>query len=195
METDFRTGLITLQVVWDRNWLAAGVTNAMIDSLDRYIRLKSNAKARENRLFVESQMQGAYDSLLTAEARLTTFREQNRRIEHSPELLEERERLDRDKRIQEENYLVLRKEYALAKIEEVQNTSIVNILDRAIVPMDRTSPKRTLIVLAMAFLGTLLGGVMVWAQVYRHGPPGPSPPAVLRSGVAAGAAVPARERA
>ena len=53
----------------------------------------------------------------------------------------EQERLDRDVEIQKGVYLTLKQQLELAKIEEVQETSVVQILDRPQIALGPSNKK------------------------------------------------------
>jgi tyrosine-protein kinase Etk/Wzc len=77
----------------------------------------------------------------------------------------EQERLIRDVSINTALYSELRKQFELARIEEVKNVPIINVLDRAIPATKKSSPKRSLIVLFALVMG---GTVSVMHVLYKH---------------------------
>jgi len=67
----------------------------------------------------------------------------------------------RDVKYFETIFDLLARQFEIAKVDEARQGATVQVVDRAIVPDRRSSPKRTLIVLAAAVLGLFLG--VVWA--------------------------------
>jgi tyrosine-protein kinase Etk/Wzc len=67
----------------------------------------------------------------------------------------------RDVKYYETIFDLLARQYEIAKVDEARQGATVQVVDKAIVPDRRSSPKRTLIVLAAAVLGLFLG--VVWA--------------------------------
>jgi len=67
----------------------------------------------------------------------------------------------RDVKYFETIFDLLARQYEIAKVDEARQGATVQVVDRAIVPDRRSSPKRTLIVLGAAVLGLFLG--VVWA--------------------------------
>jgi uncharacterized protein involved in exopolysaccharide biosynthesis len=67
----------------------------------------------------------------------------------------------RDVKYFETVFDLLARQYEIAKVDEARQGATVQVVDRAIVPDRRSSPKRTLIVLGAAILGLFLG--VVWA--------------------------------
>jgi len=67
----------------------------------------------------------------------------------------------RDVKYFETIFDLLARQYEIAKVDEARQGATIQVVDRAIVPDRRSSPKRTLIVLGAAVLGLFLG--VVWA--------------------------------
>jgi tyrosine-protein kinase Etk/Wzc len=69
----------------------------------------------------------------------------------------------RDIRYHETIYEFLAKQYELAKLDEAEDSSLIQVLDKAIEPDRKSKPKRTLIVMVAAFVAFLLA--ILWALV------------------------------
>jgi uncharacterized protein involved in exopolysaccharide biosynthesis len=67
----------------------------------------------------------------------------------------------RDVKYFETIFDLLARQYEIAKVDEARQGATVQVVDKAIVPDRRSSPKRTLIVLVAAVLGLFFG--VVWA--------------------------------
>jgi tyrosine-protein kinase Etk/Wzc len=67
----------------------------------------------------------------------------------------------RDVKYFETIFDLLARQYEIAKVDEARQGATVQVVDKAIVPDRRSSPRRTLIVLGAAVLGLFLG--VVWA--------------------------------
>ncbi len=74
-------------------------------------------------------------------------------------------RLLRDVKYQEVMFEMLARQYELAKIDEAKDSSVVQIIDKAVEPDRRSKPKRTLIVLLSALVALFVG--IIWAFVYE----------------------------
>jgi uncharacterized protein involved in exopolysaccharide biosynthesis len=154
---DNRTSIVTLTAEMEDPQLAADVLNTAIDELDQFMRLKRITSASEQRKWIEARLKEVDVQLKASEETLKAFREQNRRVIDSPQLLMEQERLMREVQINSTLFIELKKQYELAKIEEIKNITIVNVLDRARPPAKRSSPKRavnTMIMFMFAFIGS-----------------------------------------
>ena len=159
MDLTFDSRLLTLilRVNMEEARLAADVANQITAQLDMYTRTKRRTSATAQREFIEQRVVETQSSLSTAEDRLRTFREKNRRIADSPWLLLEQARLEREVQVNSTVFIELKKQFEIAKIEEIKNIPVANILDSAKVPISRSSPRRTATVLWTFSLSLVIG--------------------------------------
>ncbi len=107
-----------------------------LDSLNRYYK---NQVANEKINFIEERIFSVVKDLRTSEQALKTFNQQNRQIS-SPSLQLQLDRLEREVEIQKGIYLTLKQQLELAKIERIQEASIIQIIDMpqiSISPVDK----------------------------------------------------------
>ncbi len=154
---DRRTGILTIKVRSRRPHIAAGIANALTIMLQEFTLRSMAYEASENRKFIEGRLGETEASLSRAEEELSTFRQRNLRIGNSPRLQLEEGRLMRALREQEEVYLTLKRQYELAKIEEHRDVPILNVLDPAVIPASRSSPRRIRMVVLGLTCGLALG--------------------------------------
>ena len=128
----------------------ADVVLAELESLNRYF--KSETVSEKN-TFIENRIASVEGELEESEQALKDFNERNRQIS-SPALQLELERLERDVEVQKGIYLTLKQQLELAKIEEVQESSVVQILDT---PQIALGPSNKNIVMSLV-LSIILGG-------------------------------------
>jgi uncharacterized protein involved in exopolysaccharide biosynthesis len=155
---DTRLGTVSIGVQMEEPQLAADVANQITAELDDYTRTKRKTNATLQREFIETRMQEVENQLEKAERTLKDFRESNRRIMDSPQLLMEQERLSRDVQINSTVFIELKKQFEIAKIEEIKNIPIINVLDAARPPVRKSSPKRATTA-ALTFLVSLLAAI------------------------------------
>lgn len=158
---DEETYVVTLSVTTRDRFLSADVANQFIELLNRFNLETRQSNAQERRRFVEERLSLAEEELVTAEDALRLFLERNRLFRDSPELTFEYERLQRQVTIKQEVFTTLRRSYEDARIQEVNDTPVITVIDRAVPPHRKSSPKRRLNVI----LAFMLGGVLsiVWA--------------------------------
>lgn len=154
---DLKTGVLTMSIETEEPQLSADILNNTIRSADRFIRTKRNTSALEQRKWVEARLVEVKADLSKAENALKEFREKNRLVSGSPQLLLEQEQLIREVQINAAMYTELKKQYELVKIEEIRTTPIINILDYGRAAARKEHPQRSIIVLVsmmLAFLGS-----------------------------------------
>ena len=139
---DSKTSVVTASVEMREPRLAADVMNALLNELDRFLREKKTSGATEQRIWIESRLVQVNTELRNAEEALKTFREKNRRIADSPELLLQQERLLREVQVKGTIDLELRKQAEIAKIDEVKQVTTINVLDTGREPVRKERPKR-----------------------------------------------------
>jgi uncharacterized protein involved in exopolysaccharide biosynthesis len=150
-----RLGTLVLTVEMEEPALAAAVANRITKELDLYTRTKRKTSVTAQREFIEQRLQEVDQALRNAENALRSFREKNRRVMDSPQLLLEQGRLERDLQINSTIFIELKKQVEIAKIEEIKNIPLINVLDEASEPFERSWPKRTQFV-TLTFLLSLL---------------------------------------
>ncbi len=157
VDLDAKTNIVTLSVSLPEPQLAADVLNAAIAELDTFLRTKKITSASEQRKWIEDRLKQVEQDLRNAEDALRNFREKNRRVIDSPTLVLQQERLAREVQVESTMYVELKKQYELAKIEEIKNLSVVNVLDEGRAPVKKDKPHRATnaaIFFVLALLGT-----------------------------------------
>ena len=81
------------------------------------------------------------------EVELKEFKESNRRVERSPSLRLQESRLEREVSLQTTLYMSLKSQFENVKIEEVEESAMIEVIDGPIVPFKLTRPKKTLTVI------------------------------------------------
>jgi len=140
----------------------ADVVLAELEALNRYF--KSETVSEKN-TFIENRIASVEGDLKSSETRLKEFNERNRQIS-SPALQLEQDRFARDVEIQKGIYLTLKQQLELAKIEEVQETSIVQVLDKPQIALGPSNKNLKLNVLLAGFLGVFLGIIFGFVRSY-----------------------------
>ena len=167
ISVDAETNIVRVSAETRYRELSADVANYYLTLLNRFNLETRQSNAQERRRFIETSMAEAEGELDAAEEELKHFLERNRQFQGSPELQFQYDRLDRRVAIKQEVFTELRRQYEEARIQEVNDTPLVTVIDRAVPPEDRSSPKRKLNVvlafLAAGILGTFaaLGGEFV----------------------------------
>ncbi|MFC1785395.1 Wzz/FepE/Etk N-terminal domain-containing protein [Candidatus Neomarinimicrobiota bacterium] len=163
--SDRQSPLFTLSITSPEADLSEQIAYAVIEELDKLqIEFKSK-RIIQKKVFIEERIKDVQEELGETEFMLKNFREQNKQIAYSPALLLKQERLERDIQIQTEVFISLKQQYETVKIEEVQETSFVHVLDQPNIPVsDNTSG--ILIVIIAGFFGLAIG--MIISVLIEH---------------------------
>jgi uncharacterized protein involved in exopolysaccharide biosynthesis len=149
-DVDRTTSILTITVRMPESRLSADVANEIAESLNNYVVEQSSFKAKEERKYLQKRVSDVKDSLAIAEDNLKKFSELNR-IAQSPQLLLEQARLTRIVEIKQALYIELVKQYEIAKLNELNDTPVINIREKAKGPVKKTGPKRSLIFILVMF--------------------------------------------
>jgi uncharacterized protein involved in exopolysaccharide biosynthesis len=159
METryDGKTKTVSLTLEMKESDLSADVLNALVEELDRFMREERTTSASEQARWIGDRLEEIEMELQAAEDSLKEFREKNRRVIDSPDLLLQQARLQREVTVKSTIFVELKKQRELAEIEEIKNVSIVNVLDHARAPVKKSRPRRamnSLIGVLLALIGS-----------------------------------------
>jgi len=155
-ELDKKTNVLKISVTMPESKLSSDVANNIVNSLDQYLRNKTKFRAKEQRIYLEKRIKQLKDSLFRAEENFKAFREKNRKIDKSPALLLEQKRLAREIEILQTVYAELNKHLELAKIEEIKDAPILNIMEYAQEPVRKAGPPKLLIFLFIISVSIIL---------------------------------------
>ena len=86
----------------------------------------------------------------------------------SPLLEYEAGRLERTVQLKQELFLTITKAYEEARITEVRDTPILTIIDRAVAPVRRSSPRRKLMVYFALGAGAVVASGMAYLLDFRN---------------------------
>ncbi len=159
------TGLIKISTSFQDPIVAAGVANFIGDQVETYIQKENSAQSTKEKLFISERLLIVKQELEFSELGLKDFKERNRGYEDSPELFMIYSQLFREVEVKKEVYLTLQQQLELARIEEVKKSPILHILDRAVPPIKKSYPNRSLFLIISAFLGFSFSSIIV---IFRY---------------------------
>ena len=140
----------------------ADVVLTELESLNRFYKSQI---VGEKKIFIESRIAAVEDDLDKSEQLLKDFNQKNRQVT-SPSLLLELGRLERNVEIQEGVFLTLKQQIELAKIEEVQKTSIIQVLDNPVIPFEQSNKNIILSILLSGIVGLGFGILIGFVRSY-----------------------------
>jgi uncharacterized protein involved in exopolysaccharide biosynthesis len=166
VSVDNQTNIVTVSIQARDRLLAATVANSFVQYLNDFNAQTRQSQARERRKFVEQRVAQAGLELRSVEDSVRTFYERNRGWQESARLVFEEAGLRRQVTIGQEVYLTLKRDYENARIEEVNDTPVITVIDIAAPPQRQSSPRlRLLLPLALA-IATILACIWAYAGDY-----------------------------
>ena len=161
---DARTSLVTFTVRARTPITAERIASILLDGIRRFNVTTRQLQAGQRRRFLEARVADAYQTLRSAEGDLRDFYQRNRRFEESPTLVFEESRMKRSIGLQQDLYTTLSKELETARIQEVNDTPTITVVDPPFASSRATGP--TLIVLTALFF--VLGVIVLGGSSLAH---------------------------
>lgn len=156
VSTGRETGIVTVALSTRWPAVSAALAEAVVVEVNRFNNAIRRSQASAEREHVEGQLELARAELREAEAALRGFLEANRQWQNSPELSFEHDRLQREVLMRQELYTSLNQAFQQARISEVRNTPVINVIQE---PFEPALPESRGLALKVA-LGLLLGGML-----------------------------------
>jgi uncharacterized protein involved in exopolysaccharide biosynthesis len=160
------TGVVSLSVETPYPSLSADVANQFVTLLNRFNLETRQSNAKIRREFAEARNAQAETELREAEENLRRFLEENRTFRGSPQLQFQHDRLQRQVTIRQEVLTALRREYEQARIQEVNDTPVITVIDTAVPPYEKSSPHRKLIVIVVFVFAGLIAIAMAFIREF-----------------------------
>jgi uncharacterized protein involved in exopolysaccharide biosynthesis len=162
---DSEMGTVTVSVKMQDPVIAADIADEVVRRLADYITEKRTEKVRQNVEFIENRFEEAKASFEEAQRALAEFSDQNRgqltaMAQTQQRLLQSRYDLSFN------IYNSMAERLEEARIELQKETPVVNILEPASIPDQRTEPNTILILIIYLFLGLISGLVIVFSKPF-----------------------------
>jgi uncharacterized protein involved in exopolysaccharide biosynthesis len=129
-------GVIVVTVDAGMPQLAADLANAYVEELDRLMQIYALTDASQRRVFFERQLKQAKSKLTDAE--LALDRTPNTSLQYLDAV--------RNLKYQESVFEILAKQFEMAKLDESRDYPVIQVLDRAFPPEEKSMPRRGMIV-------------------------------------------------
>ena len=162
---DAKQGFITLQAAFPEALLSAQVADQARELLQKYITRFKIEKASNKLSFIEQRYEEKKKEFEKAQSKLAYFSDQNKNVT-SAVAQTQGARLQGEYSIALNVYNELAKQLEQAQIQVKEETPVFSILEPAMVPREKSKPKRPMIVAIWLFLGGIIGTGMVFGKVY-----------------------------
>ncbi|NGP88328.1 hypothetical protein G3569_08165 [Aliifodinibius halophilus] len=171
ISVDQETGILTLTSEFPDPRAAAEVGKKGIQLLRENVEEYRTEKARQNLEFVQEQVQEAKKRFEEAQNRLTEFRDSNRNLATAKAQSREQE-LQSQYDLTFNLYNSLSQRQEQAKLDLQEETPVLSVIQPVSVPLEESSPKRLLILIASIIVGVIsgLGWILIknlWDEEYR----------------------------
>jgi len=153
--TEEESGLIVISVLMEESELAADIANFIALYIKKYISEVMLIHSSRHREFIEERLSDSKIELSISEEELTEFRSKHPIAMDTPDLQLQRGRLLRNVEVNQQVYVTLREQYEVARIDELKEIPVINILDQGEASSTPEKPKKMLIVL-LAFISSFL---------------------------------------
>lgn len=148
--------------------LARDLVTAFIDELDLHQKRYNKTRTAETRRFIEDRISATEVELQAAEEHLKNFRDRNRRIQNSPALQLEQERLSREVSVLIGVFTTLKQQLETVKIKEVDYADNVIVLDPPEAPLKPSGPKKKQMVIMSGIVGITFGFLLALLIEYLN---------------------------
>lgn len=162
---DQESGLMTIAVTAGGPVLAADMTESFLQHLRTRVREIRTQKVKENLAFVEQRFAEAQQELEAAEDRLAQFLERNQSL-NSAQLQFQRDRLRRQVRFKEQLYSELQQQLTQTRLDLQRQQPVVTVVERPVPPMERSAPRRMLVIFLSLVFGGFVGIGLAFARSF-----------------------------
>lgn len=164
IETDSETGVILVEVCMPDPYAAAVITNKVVEKLTFEVINYKIEKVKTNLDFVHERLEEAKNKYDTKQKALAVYIDRNKNVRSSL-VQTEQKYLENEASIAFEVYKGLASQLEQAKIKVKEETPVFTILEPVDIPVNKSKPKRSLIVIGFVFMGGILG--IFWVLIKR----------------------------
>jgi hypothetical protein len=162
-----RSKILTVSVEATDPLASALLADTVVNTLKSYVVDYNTGKAKKDLKFIRSQFDVAQKNYKAAQQKLADFNDSHTNI-----ILErvksERERLQKDYNLAASLYTTLAQMLEKAKIDVQDRTPVFTVIEPAKVPLKKSAPKTSLIMISMIFIGAFAGVVIELVKFMRH---------------------------
>lgn len=162
---DKKTDVISITVTAQDPLVAATVADSVQHALQAFITDYRTTKARQDLEYMEKLFDEARTEYEQARLRYTSYADSNNEL-----ILEsykaKQDDLENDMQLRYNIYSQMAQRLELAKAKVQEETPAFSVIQSATVPLKKSKPKRSIIVLAMMILSFM--GTLLWAMVKDH---------------------------
>jgi hypothetical protein len=148
------TGIVEVAAATKWRSVSLAIVDKVIARVNEFNQNSRRSQAAAERQFIEGRVAVATSELQQAEERLDQFYRRNRQFSGSPELVTERDRLQRVVSQRQQILNMLMQSYEESRLREVRDTPVITVVEPPAVPALPEPRGRT----KVGLLGLMLGG-------------------------------------
>ena len=160
-----KDGYVTLTCLMPEALPAAQLTQRAQQLLQQYITEFKVEKATANLEFVQQRYNEVQQQYNQAQEELARFRDRNKNVSTAMAQTE-MERLSNNYNLAYTLYSELAKQLEQARIQVKEDTPVFTVIEPVSVPLERSKPKRTMILIIWLFLGGVVGTGIIFGRQY-----------------------------
>ncbi len=165
LETNDKEGYLVLTSSFHEAKLAAEIAQKGKELLQKYITDFKIEKAAEQLKFVEGRFEEKKSDFEKAQANLAAFRDRNKNVTSAMARTEE-ERMQNEYTIAFEVYKQLAQQLEQARIKVKEDTPVFAAVKPVTVPVEKSKPRRSLILVIWTFLGGIAGVSWIFGKQF-----------------------------
>jgi uncharacterized protein involved in exopolysaccharide biosynthesis len=160
-------GTLVLSVEMQDPLVAAQLTDSVVKCLTKYVVDYHTQKAKTDLQFITDRHDEAETRYINAQKALAAYRDQNKNVILASAKSEE-ERLQAEYNLAFNVYNALSQQLEQAKIKVQEETPVFKVLNPAQVPLQKSKPKTSLVLISMLLFGGIIGiGIVFSKIIYR----------------------------
>ncbi|WP_229321154.1 Wzz/FepE/Etk N-terminal domain-containing protein [Larkinella knui] len=156
---DTRSGIITVSAQMPDPTAVAAVTQIALDYLTRYVTNYRTEKVRRDLLFYTNRLKEAKRRFEVAQYTMFHYNDQHKYMVVQAATME-KQRIEAELTISQVVYTELAKQFEQARIKVQEQTPVFKVLEPAKIPLKRSSPRRTMLVVLYTLVGFVVGSVL-----------------------------------
>ncbi|MGQ1946435.1 GNVR domain-containing protein [Geofilum sp. OHC36d9] len=168
VDIDKETGIVSVSLTMPEGQMVAQVGDLVTSLLSGYVLDYKTEKARNDLQFIEEQLVESEARFEQTQVALAKFRDANHGQKTEMALTNE-QRLQSDYDLAFKIYSAMAQKRDEARIKLQEKTPVVKVLEPAVVPKEKSAPRRSVIMVMSIFLGGFVGlgilfGRMIWTN-------------------------------
>ena len=158
---DPKNGVITISVLSNHKLLSRDLCNVILEAVNKFQQSINTRNAQTKKQFIRERILEVESNLFAIEKDLINFYDSHKSFASSPSLVVEQNHIQTQLDVTKSVYIVLKQELETAKIDEVNETLFIEVIDGPSVALYRSSPKRKLFVIFWTSIALLFSSIIV----------------------------------